>query len=189
MVNYGSLMPDGKTHDAITLVGAIAAVPATLLLAPPAWRTDYAAVAILVGATLFSGWMLSPDLDLDSSIYHRWGPLRFLWWPYQKLIPHRSFLSHSYLLGPLLRVTYFVALTFLLLRVGTYFVHFLFPVDRNTLTREYATFLWDLPCRYPHLFYAAVIGTLFGTALHVAADTLVTGFKHVLHGRRRKHRH
>src|SRR5436305_9344184 len=99
-------MPDGKTHDKITVIGAVAAVPAWAFLAPP--PHEWSVGLTLFGATLFSGLMLSPDLDLDSSIYRRWGPFRFLWWPYQKIMPHRSVASHSLLLGPLLRILYFL---------------------------------------------------------------------------------
>jgi len=182
------VMPDGKTHDKITLIGAALSVPAWLLLAPPEWRTDYTACGTLVAATLFSGLMLSPDLDLDSSIYRRWGPIRFVWWPYQKLIPHRSTLSHSLLLGPLLRVLYFLVVGFLLLRVGTWCLRFFIPIDRNALSREYVDLLYSLPIRYPHAFYAAIIGLIFGAAMHIGADALVTRLKTTF-GHRRKRRH
>lgn len=182
-------MPSGKVHDQITLIGAVCAVPAWLALAPRPW--EWGAGLTLIGATLFSGWMLSPDLDLDSSIYHRWGPLRYLWWPYQKAIPHRSGLSHSYVLGPLLRLLYFALLMWGLFRIGTYALSFLTPLsfDRNQLSRNGGDFVVNLWHTHPQYAQMFLVGIFFGTALHVAADTIVTNAKRRAHRghRRRKH--
>ena len=57
-------------------------------------------------AFLFGGLFLSPDLDINSRPYQRWGVLRWLWWPYQRLIHHRSVLSHSPFLGTAIRIAY-----------------------------------------------------------------------------------
>lgn len=59
-------------------------------------------------AFLFGGLLLSPDLDINSRPYQRWGALRWLWWPYQRLIRHRSVLSHSPFLGTTLRLAYLI---------------------------------------------------------------------------------
>src|SRR3712207_1796647 len=95
-------MPSGKTHDAITL-----------LLAPPtfaaAWgvtRSLWLAGA-LTAAMLFGGLMFGPDLDVQSRQYTRWGPFRFLWWPYKVVFRHRSRWSHGIVFGTLIRVVYF----------------------------------------------------------------------------------
>ena len=179
-------MPDGRTHDQITLVGAALCIPVWFLLAPPEWRTDYAACGTLVGATLFSGLMLSPDLDLNSSIYHRWGPLRFIWWPYQKLVPHRSPLSHSLLLGPLIRILYFLLVGYILLRVGSWCLRFIMPVDRNALSREYLSLLYNMPSQYPHHFIAGTGGIIYGGALHIGADAFVSRVKSALPFRKKR---
>jgi uncharacterized metal-binding protein len=65
-----------------------------------------ATTLLVVGAYLVSGLLLSNDLDIASRIYKRWGPLRLVWYPYQRLIPHRSLLSHGFIVGPVLRVLY-----------------------------------------------------------------------------------
>lgn len=51
-----------------------------------------------------------PDLDINSRPYQRWGVLRWLWWPYQRLIRHRSVLSHSPFLGTAIRISYLTCL-------------------------------------------------------------------------------
>ena len=61
-------------------------------------------------AFLVGGLWLSPDLDTRSNPTRRWGPLRLLWWPYRRLLRHRSLLSHSPLLGTAGRLLYLLAL-------------------------------------------------------------------------------
>src|SRR5215208_6429600 len=108
-------MPSGRTHDLITL-----------LLAPPTAAITYyitgdrTVTAITTGAMIFGGMMFGPDLDIQSKQYTRWGPLRFLWWPYKVTLSHRSRWSHSILLGTWIRVIYFLAVITLLLAVGFY---------------------------------------------------------------------
>ena len=71
-------MPNARTHDAITY----AIIPFTFLAAEMYWG-DHTTSIIATVAMLFSGLMFGPDLDLDSKPYRRWGPLKFLWKPYQ----------------------------------------------------------------------------------------------------------
>jgi uncharacterized metal-binding protein len=73
---------------------------------------------LVVGAYLFSGLFLSNDLDTQSRIYKRWGPIRVVWYPYQRLVAHRSILSHGILIGPLLRVLYLYVMVELALLVA-----------------------------------------------------------------------
>jgi uncharacterized metal-binding protein len=181
-------MPSGKVHDQITLVGAGIALPVFFLAAPPTWRDPWVC-ATLLGATLFSGLMLSPDLDLDSSIYRRWGPLRVLWWPYQKLLPHRSFLSHSLVIAPALRIAYFFAVCWLLFRVITWGLSFAVDMDRNGMSRQFASLPLFLYSNHPQHFWMGLLGIFYGTLLHVGADVAVSGYKKRLArrgGRRRR---
>ena len=65
-------------------------------------------------AFLIGGLWLSPDLDTNSRPYQRWGPLRWLWWPYRKTLRHRSILSHTPVVGTLVRVGYGLGIVLLL---------------------------------------------------------------------------
>lgn len=97
-------MPSGRVHDGVTF---FCVTP----LALGAWHIGHE-VAGTVAATVaftFAGLMFSGDLDLKSSQYRRWGPLRWIWKPYQLFVPHRSVLSHGLLAGPLLRLLYLTA--------------------------------------------------------------------------------
>lgn len=61
-------------------------------------------------AHLIGGLMLSPDLDLISRPFKRWGFLKIIWVPYQQLIPrHRHWLSHGVIVGSALRLVYLAA--------------------------------------------------------------------------------
>jgi uncharacterized metal-binding protein len=83
------------------------------------WRlaTVYAA------STLTSGLVLSPDLDLHSESYKRWGFLRFIWWPYKTVLPHRHLLSHGIVIGMLTRVVYFHVMVGALITISLYLWH------------------------------------------------------------------
>ncbi|MBE9204506.1 metal-binding protein [Synechocystis salina LEGE 06099] len=94
-------MPAGKIHDRITL-GAIPAVIAIAFISTGSVRLTLL-MAIAFG---FSGLMFGPDLDIHSCQYKRWGWLRWIWLPYRRFIPHRSPLSHGFLIGTILRLLY-----------------------------------------------------------------------------------
>ena len=107
-------MPSGKVHDKLTVLTALAAVPVWW------WESsdkDWVGLTVGLVAYLFSGFWLSDDLDTHSIAYKRWGAFRFLWWPYQKLVPHRSWVSHSIGFGPIFRVAYFLVMLWALIRV------------------------------------------------------------------------
>jgi uncharacterized metal-binding protein len=109
----GREMPGFRTHD---LIGTCAAPVLAAGAYAVTHNAGYAAVA--VGAHLFGTRWLSPDLDLESSeIAYRWGVLRWLWYPYGRIIPHRSIFSHSGL-SALLRVLYLVVAVELVLLAG-----------------------------------------------------------------------
>lgn len=99
-------MPNGMTHTAATLLLAGATLP-------------LANTAITAG--VLTGVLVSPDLDVDGgniSLYHLRrvgciggvlsGVWRAYWYPYAKLTPHRSHISHSVLFGTMLRVFYLI---------------------------------------------------------------------------------
>jgi uncharacterized metal-binding protein len=94
----------GRAHDRAT---RWLALPFALLCWP--WLGPWGAIG---GGTAFllGGLWLSPDLDTRSNPTRRWGVLRLLWWPYRRLLRHRSLLSHGPLLGTAGRLLYLAAL-------------------------------------------------------------------------------
>ncbi|MFM8525183.1 MAG: DUF2227 family putative metal-binding protein, partial [Cyanobacteriota bacterium] len=99
-----STLASGYVHDRATW---LLALPFALL-----WWPWLGWTGLLGGglAFLIGGLWLSPDLDTRSNPTRRWGPLRWLWWPYRRLLRHRSLLSHSPLLGTAGRLLYLAAL-------------------------------------------------------------------------------
>jgi hypothetical protein len=92
----------GRNHDRAILFAS------PLVLVVGCWQ--FGELGIIAGAShLLRGLYLSPDLDLISRPYKRWGVLRFIWLPDQRLIPYRSPLSHAPVLGLLLRLAYLAA--------------------------------------------------------------------------------
>ncbi len=94
-------MPSGQTHDRITLWSLPVVAGLTIALTRSSDLT-----LIVSGGFLFSGLMFSPDLDLRSRPFKRWGWLRWIWIPYQKAMRHRSVFSHGLFIGTTLRVLY-----------------------------------------------------------------------------------
>src|SRR5688572_221922 len=105
-------MPNGPTHDKITV--ALAAAGATVA---PWYGFTGREAFVYAAATLVSGLVLSPDLDLDSEPYTRWGALSFIWWPYKVVLPHRSWVSHGPFIGAPIRILY-LGIAVLLLWTG-----------------------------------------------------------------------
>lgn len=101
-------MPSGKTHDRITLWTLPWIMGGTLIL-----TRDGTLTLIVASAFLFSGLMFGPDLDIYSIQYKRWGILRYLWLPYQKLLRHRGIFSHGLIIGTVIRVFYLLSILFI----------------------------------------------------------------------------
>ena len=110
---------DGKAHK-VSNVAAMCAMTGAAL----AFSKIEVAVAILVGS--YAGTVITPDYDLDSklprSLFTVIPILRTLWrwfwlW-YMKLVPHRSWVSHTPVIGTFIRFLYlFFGVSFLLLFV------------------------------------------------------------------------
>ncbi len=94
-------MPSGRTHDRITWLSAPLAVGTALALSAD-WQAAFACGA----AYVFSGLMFGGDLDIHSVQYLRWGPVRWIWLPYRRLMSHRSPLSHGLVIGTIGRLLY-----------------------------------------------------------------------------------
>jgi len=150
-------------------------VPAALSMGLP--DMGPANAGVLVGSHLVSGLLFSPDLDLRSTPYKRWRILRWVWLPYQHFVCHRSWVSHSLIAGPLLRVVYFAGIMSLLALMALGLLNLLVPVDPSgTLMNASLTVLRWIEA-HPMVVFYAVVGFILGGAVHTLADTFVTGIK------------
>ena len=85
---------------------------------------------------LIGGLWLSPDLDTKSKPIARWGALQIIWWPYRKLIHHRSPLSHGPIIGTGIRIFYLLFFTGVIISIGSKF-HI---IDINDLKQSLSSF-------------------------------------------------
>jgi uncharacterized metal-binding protein len=166
-------MPGARTHDFITLATAVAATPVALYLGLTPGETG-----IFAGTYLVSGLFFSPDLDLYSTPYLRWGPLRVLWLPYQAVVRHRSRISHSLLVGPAVRIAYFTVMVALIALGGLLLLNLATPVDPTGTLWRISLLIGGYLQRHPEATLTGLLGFAGSGATHVIADSLQTGFKH-----------
>ncbi|HEX8220548.1 MAG TPA: metal-binding protein [Chloroflexia bacterium] len=168
-------MPNAITHDIITLVTGAALVPVALNSSWPDMSLPNAAV--LTVSYLASGLLFSPDLDTQSTPYRRWGLLRGLWLPYRYLVPHRSWISHSFLFGPLLRIVYFTVMLSLLSLVLLALVNLFSPIDPTGTLLQLATTTGRWLQDHPAAIAYTLLGFVLGGASHTIADIVWSGVK------------
>ncbi|XFA72848.1 metal-binding protein [Thermosynechococcaceae cyanobacterium Okahandja] len=163
-------MPSGRTHDRLTWI----AMP-MVGFGVGALTADWGWGAIVSSSFGVGGFLLSPDLDTPSLPYYRWGMLRGIWHPYQKLFHHRSFWTHGPILGTLIRLGYlglWLGLGVSLLGLGIYATgHWatVLPLVQSLLTKTIAQDWRPLG--------AIALGLELSALLHVSSDTLVSGWR------------
>ncbi|MBI3653340.1 MAG: metal-binding protein [Acidobacteria bacterium] len=170
-------MPSAKTHDFITFA---LAVPTALV--SYYFTGNWTLTLITTVAMLFGGLMFGPDLDIQSKQYTRWGPLRFIWWPYKVALSHRSRFSHGIVFGTLIRIAYFLIVVSLLLAIVLFarekYLHH--RVNGVSEVQDAFTYIWEIlkPIKRNYLI-AAFAGLWLGAASHTASDVLGSFFKSV----------
>jgi len=106
---------------------------------------------------------------------------RFFWLPYQILVPHRHWLSHSWLLGPLLRALYFFFMLYLLLRLGMGAIDlWIVPINQSEILRALERELRLSLQAHVTWAQSALIGLIAGGVVHSLTDGFVTWFKRTL---------
>jgi uncharacterized metal-binding protein len=172
-------MPDGRTHDNITLVTASFAAPICFGLL---FDGNPGQAAVAVGSYLVSGLLFSDDLDTHSIEYKRWRLLRFLWLPYQKLMPHRSWLSHGLIIGPALRILYFAGMGTLALWLLLTALSRVIPLDAGGLVGGLLSAIARSIIDNPEWWGVAFLGFMMGSVTHVVSDTIWTWWRRLWRG-------
>ncbi len=120
--------------------------------------------------------MFGPDLDIYSVQFQRWGKLRWLWLPYQKLLRHRSVFSHGLIIGTVVRVLYLGGCVLLVMMpvmaLAQFAVGFDWHWQKSTL---YA--LAVLKNKYPSEAIALFLGLELGAMSHSLSDWLASSYK------------
>ena len=158
-------MPSGRTHDRITFW----CLPAVVI--PTALITRSTDINRIVSASfLICGLKLGPDHDIHSVQYTRWGPLRWIWLPYQIAIKHRSPISHGPIIGTALRVLYlsFWLALFALLSVET--LNWVWDAKLSwEILRDPFRNLFQ---KYVIEWVAVVVGLELGSVSHSVSDSI-----------------
>ncbi|MGK7939684.1 MAG: metal-binding protein [Crocosphaera sp.] len=164
-------MPSGRTHDRITLISLL---PLAVLGLMVTGRGEW--ILWFSGAYLFSGLMFGPDLDIYSLQYKRWGLLRWIWLPYQWCLKHRSFFSHGFIVGTVIRIIYLLSMVL----IGAIFVvaiaQLILGFDWNWQTFVKTQFNL-IKHQYLELAMACFLGLELGAMSHSLSDYLVSSRK------------
>lgn len=100
-------MSNGKTHfNFIKLTIPLLIIILILLSKKFNFKHPIFFISLIIIFYYLGGYFFSPDLDIKSKPYNNWKYLKFIWYPYQKLIPHRSILSHGIFIGTTIRLLY-----------------------------------------------------------------------------------
>jgi len=163
-------MPSGQTHDRITLWSLPLVTASTLALTGSGNIT----LGVSVGF-LFSGLMLSPDLDLHSLPFKRWGFLRWIWIPYQQVMQHRSIFSHGPIIGTTIRVLYLACWIFGIGVILVAIFQFFREVPGNW--RQFTQDMAILLIQYRVECIALLVGLELGAMSHYLSDWTNSAYK------------
>ena len=163
-------MPSGKTHDRITLWTLPWIIIVTFVLTRDSQITLIVAIAFL-----FSGLMFGPDLDIYSIQFKRWGILRYLWLPYQKLFRHRSGFSHGLVIGTAIRLFYLLSIVLIIGIFVVAFTQFIFGFEWNWQTFTLKSFNL-IKREYPQEAISLFCGLELGAMSHSLSDCLGSMF-------------
>jgi uncharacterized metal-binding protein len=142
-------MPNGKTHDIITVVATPVIAVASYYLTKNLLTTG-----IILGCYLFASFMFNGDLDTNSAPYNRWWVFKMIWIPYQLMFHHRSVFTHGLVIGTIVRIAYLAIIPLVIL----YFKHDIGIIKSINM----------------HMAFLVLIGLEAGAAIHTIADYTIT---------------
>lgn len=90
-------MPSGKKHIRINWIFLVILNIIIIIFIHDISLKHYILFNILF---ILTSYFISPDIDINSSVYKRWGLLRWIWYPYREIMKHRG-ASHSFVWGPI----------------------------------------------------------------------------------------
>ncbi len=170
-------MPGAKTHDAIALASSVVIAPISYMALAVRGDTPIEAAAgagLLIGAHLIGSFWLSPDLDIDSAIDNRWGPLFWIWRPYMWAVPHRHrIFSHSGISG-LLRIAYLYLIVCLMLITAMLLATWFGATPSWPAIRTLNEWVLGLIINHPREAGLIAIGIVLSDLIHTATDHVST---------------
>ena len=125
---------------------------------------------------MFGTKYVSPDLDINSKPYQRWGILRIFWRPYTDYVPHRGMLSHNIVIGPIVLCLW---LTLVVAIVIGFFMVFWLPVIEPAIdgAQKIITQIVELdPTVSTIKMFAVFYGVVMASqAFHIILDKVMKG--------------
>lgn len=147
-------MPDGKTHIKINWI--VLVLINVLIIG---FQQDISIKHFFMFNIIYilTSYYISPDLDINSSVYKRWNILKVVWWPYREIMKHRQ-TSHSFIWGP---ISILVYLTIIIL-ISTILLN-----EINFLP----TIAFD--AIYCDIYIITIISIVLIVEIHIIADKLL----------------
>ena len=158
-------MANGKAHKKINLIFLAIGLGAVLISS----QHYVHGISIVAGYLVGTFWM-NPDLDIKSNPYRRWGFLRFMWIPYQKL-KHRSIWTHGYVIGDMIRYLYLTVW----IMVGAGLMSILTGLP-------YATYIDNIQgfaIQHKLTFLSFIVGNMLSSTAHILTDHASSTFKKI----------
>lgn len=158
-------MSDGKTHERINILFLVIGIAVAAVLITKSWFFE--GIFVIVGY-IIGTFFLNPDLDLKSRPYRRWGPLRFIWIPYQTF-KHRSIWTHGYIISDIIRYAYLATwYVIVLLLVGL-----IFKLPFGDYLNNTKLFLDE----HKLYVYSIVFGNILSSSAHTITDKTSSLYK------------
>ncbi len=159
-------MASGRTHELINLLF----LPPALYFVPRELYLPFTA-GYMVGT-----FILSPDIDMKhSKPSKRWKILRCVWFPYQKVSRHRG-ISHTPVIGSLIRLFYLVLLSIFLYFVILGVISLLKPeLLEPFLNLNPINYLHSVAGKEASAYF--IFGVILSDITHVILDVLSSKLK------------
>lgn len=124
--------------------------------------------------------MFSGDLDIKSREFKRWGYLKFIWIPYQKLFEHRSVFTHGFIFGPIIRILYVSIIPIIISSLLYSFS--ITSVSTPEMLKLIGSFILSNKALFANMFLALFLGS----GLHTITDIIYSYFKKKFSYRKKK---
>ena len=158
-------MANGRAHKKINLLFLAIGIGAVLISS----QHYVHGISVIIGY-LFGTYWMNPDLDIKSNPYKRWGFLRFLWIPYQKL-KHRSIWTHGYVIGDVIRYLYLTV--WIMLGAGVMSILTGVPYAANLDNLE------GIVIQHKLSILSFIIGNMLSSTAHILTDHTSTTFRKI----------
>lgn len=160
-------MASGKTHTKVNYITYAILVFILMMFGfNSIWLGFWMTLGMIVGTKYFG-----PDLDTRSSLYFRWGFMKWIWVPYQKIFTHRSIFTHGILIGDIVRILY----------ISVLIIVFMIPLSLIVPDIHVKTINFIKIYKFEVMFF--LLGIIFASTAHTLTDYFTSAFKRLYYKR------